>query len=100
MKYLAVLMLFCVSCTTPLECDENVRQLYPGENIEVIETSQDPIIYVVGGEFAVECTPAATTVIKRVSWKPWKESWCSHLYSGSTEYQHKCVSKKQAEKAP
>jgi hypothetical protein len=101
MKYfLIVLVVLCVGCTSSLECDEEVHQLYPGEEIEVIETSEAPIIYVIGGEFAVECVPAATTRIQRVSWKPWKESWCSRLYEGSPEYQRKCVPKKPAEKAP
>jgi hypothetical protein len=100
MKYLAVLMLLCVSCTSSLECDESVRQLYPGEEIEVIETSGDSIIYIIDNDIAVDCVPAAKTVIKRVSWKPWKESWCSRLYKESSEYQRKCVPKKQAEKTP
>lgn len=97
--FLIALAVLCMSCLDRGICDDNARQLYPGRKVEVIEASSEQI-YVIDGKYAVRCSGTDSSDFVRLSWRPWKDSWCGHHWSGHENYQKWCVPPKTPEKAP
>ena len=98
--FLIALAVLYTSCFPDrFTCDDNAKRLYPGRKIEVIEATSEQI-YVIDGKYAVGCSGADSSDFKRMSWKPWKNSWCDNAWSGTDGYRERCTSPKTPEKAP
>lgn len=97
MRYLLLLLLAC-GCTYRYDCDEKVRDLYPGRDIQTIDGNEVQF-YIIDRKQAVECDygPAEVQVYS-LPWRPWKTAWCDRFDpQWSASYPKECI---KAEKEP
>lgn len=90
MRYLLLLLFLACGCTDRFQCDEKVRDLYPGHAIETID-AVDTQVYLINKKFAVGCDYGDHEVrMYSLSWKPWKMAWCDRYDPAWSSYPKEC----------
>lgn len=98
MKYIALLALLVTGCNFQSDCHEHIRELYPNQEIQVIEVTDEDALYLLKDQYVTCDNGHNILVVHTVTPVPWVNAYCDHMVNpkGCLERRKKKTAEKES----
>jgi hypothetical protein len=79
MKHILLFALLLAGCQFESDCHQHVRDLYPNQDIKVIEVSDEISVYILKDQYVTCDCGHSILVVNTVTPVPWVEAYCGHM---------------------
>ena len=94
MKYVVLFALFLAGCNFQSDCHEHIRELYPNQEVQVIEVTDEDSLYILKNQYVTCDNGHNLLVVHTVTPVPWVKAYCDHMTNPEA-----CLKKRQKKPA-